>query len=251
MKVSRHFLRNLLKSSSQKDGNLMSSFNKSFIQEMKRELDVDLIGVASVEQSISNELKEKAAALLPGAKSVVVMGKEIYKEVIALVSPSKEVGEAKGGDLLANHSEYLNSCLARAVHELARLFKHDGYRSLPLPAVAPTDQRFLTAIFSFKHAGQLAGLGTIGRHSLLITPEFGPRVRLACLLTEAEVDSAPLAANNFCTACDACIQSCPAHALQIPQEGEICSINRFACRTYRQAGLTCSMCMKACAEVTG
>jgi len=229
----------------------MNIFDKSFIQEMKGKLDVELIGVASVERSTSKELKEKAAALLPGTKSVVVMGKEIYKEVVSLLTPSKEVGEAKGGDLMANHADYLNGRLTRAVHELARFLKHQGYRSLPLPAVAPTDQRFLAAIFSYKHAGQLAGLGTIGRHSLLITPEFGPRERLACLLTEAEVEASPLAAKNFCTGCDACIQACPAHALQVPGPGETYSINKFACRTYRQAGLTCSMCMKACDEVTG
>ena len=29
-------------------------------------------------------------------------------------------------------------------------------------------------------------------------------------------------------------------ALQVPKQGEAYSINKFACRTYRQAGLTCS-----------
>jgi epoxyqueuosine reductase QueG len=226
-------------------------FDKHFLQQMKSKLSVELIGAASVEMSASRELEERATALLPGAKSVIVMGKEIYKEVVSLLAPSKQVGEAKGGDLMANHADYLNGRLTRAVHELAGFFKSEGYRSLPLPPGTPIDQRFMEAMFSYKHAAQLAGLGTVGRHSLLITPEFGPRERLACVLTEAAIEASPPPSEKFCSRCNACIEACPAHALQVPGSGETYSINKFACRTYRQAGLTCSMCMKACDEVTG
>ena len=38
------------------------------------------------------------------------------------------------------------------------------------------------SIVSQKHAAQAAGLGTIGRHSLLITPELGSMVWLGCVL---------------------------------------------------------------------
>ena len=229
----------------------MEEFNRDFIQGMKSKLDMELIGVASVEASGSRELKERAAALLPKARSVVVMGKEIYREVVSLLKPSKQAGEAESGELLAAHSDYLNGRLNRAVHELSILFRQKGYRSLPLPAVGPSDQRFLTALLSYKHAAELAGLGRIGRHSLLITPTFGPRVRLACLLTEASLEPSPLVHKEYCTNCDACIQECPVQALQVPNQGDAYSMNKFACRTYRQAGLTCSVCMKACDEILG
>jgi epoxyqueuosine reductase QueG len=218
---------------------------------MKSNLDVEVIGVASVRDSPSKELEERVSALLPHAKSVIVMGKEIYREVVRLFSPSKGAGEAEPGELMGPHSDYLSGRLNRAVHELAAFFRTKGYASLPLPAAIPTDQRFLTALFSYKHAGELAGLGTIGRHSLLITPEFGPRVRLACVLTEASLEPSPVAHKEYCTNCDACIQECPIQALQVPKEGEAYSMNKFACRTYRQAGLTCSVCMKACDEMIG
>ena len=78
----------------------MRQLDHNFIQGMKSKLDVELIGVASVETSNSKELKEKATSLLPGAKSVIVVGKEIYKEVVALLKPSKETGEAEPGELL-------------------------------------------------------------------------------------------------------------------------------------------------------
>lgn len=144
----------------------MEELGQEFVQSMKSKLDVELMGVASIQSSSSVELKERVGALLPKAKSVVVLGKEIYKEVVSLLKPSKETGEAESGELLAGHSDYLNGRLTRAVHELATLFRQKGYGSLPMPAVGPSDQRFLTALLSFKHAAALAGLGTIGRHSL-------------------------------------------------------------------------------------
>jgi epoxyqueuosine reductase QueG len=54
---------------------------------------------------------------------------------------------------------------------------------------------------------------------------------------------------NNCDDCQACIRACPAKALALPQDDSPYAINKFACRTYRQTGLTCSMCMKACAAV--
>jgi len=230
----------------------MRKFDQHFIQEMKSKLDVELIGVASVETSTSKELKDRANSLLPGVKSVIVVGKEIYKEVVALLEPSKGAGEAERGELLGPHSDYLSGRLTKAVYDLADLFRKEGYRSLPLPAAGcPTDQRSLTALFSYKHAAQLSGLGTIGRHSLLITPQYGPRVRLACLLTEISLEASPWVQKDYCVDCDACIRKCPAQALEVPRQGEAYSMNKFACRTYRQAGLTCSVCMKVCDKVLG
>ena len=44
------------------------------------------------------------------------------------------------------------------------------------------------SIVSAKHAAEAAGLGTIGRHSLLITPEFGSMVWLSVILTEMQLE---------------------------------------------------------------
>ena len=45
------------------------------------------------------------------------------------------------------------------------------------------------SIVSQKHAAQAAGLGTIGRHSLLITPELGSMVWLGCVLCGEELEA--------------------------------------------------------------
>ena len=231
---------------------MMAAYDRHFMAEMKKELDVELLGVASVGKSGSKELKDRARALLPGAKSVVVFGKEIFKEVVSLLGPSKQVGEGAGGDFFGPHSDYLNGRLTRAVYDLAGLLRKEGYRSFPLPAAgSPVDQRNLVALFSYKHAAALAGLGKMGRHTMLMTQEFGPRVRLACLLIDAEMESSPVSKKNPCLQCNACIRACPSKALQVPEKGKAYSMNPFACRTYRNTGLTCTVCMKACVQALG
>jgi epoxyqueuosine reductase QueG len=232
----------------------MKTFDWQFLDGMRDELGVQMIGVISVGQSNSNELKERTNVLLPETKSVVVLAHEIFKEVVSLLRPSKEIGEADSGDLLRPHSDYVDGRLNHAVHQLAIIFRKNNFKSLPLPAAAGfmTDQRFLANIFSYKQAAQLAGLGSIGRHSLLITPEFGSRVRLACVLTEAQLEpSATTVQSDRCINCNACIRACPAGALQVPRSHKTYSINKFACRSYRQVGVMCSVCLRACDEALG
>jgi len=226
----------------------MDVFDRSFLDEMKDRLDIDLAGAAAVDDTGSPELRRRVSPLMPTARSVVVFAKEIYQEVVDLLRPSSEAGQAHGWDLLPMLSEYLNGRVNRGVHELAAYFRQRGYRSLPLPAIAPTDERFLEGLLSYKHVAELAGMGRIGWHSMLITGPFGPRVRLACMVTEAPVEPSPSSLEGSCAGCGACIESCPAKALEVPGNGMVYSMNRFSCRTYRQAGLTCSVCMKVCDE---
>ena len=228
----------------------MREYDQRFVEEMKGKLGVELLGVAVIGPSTPVLLREQAQALLPGAKSVFVFAKEIYREVVALLGPSKEVGEAEKGELFGPHGDYLNSRLTKAVYDLSEFLRKERFRTMPLPAFGtPVDQRHLSAVFSFKDAACAAGMGSIGRHSMLITTQFGPRVRLACLLTDAQVEPSHVRQVDYCLNCEACIRVCPAGALQQPGEGETYSMNKFACRTYRVAGLTCSVCLKACAEV--
>ncbi len=70
-----------------------------------------------------------------------------------------------------------------------------------------------------KPAAALAGLGHIGRNTLLVTPSFGPRVRLVGLLTEDELTpDAPFARDLCadeprCREKPLCIAACPYRAI--------------------------------------
>ena len=62
-----------------------------------------------------------------------------------------------------------------------------------------------------KDAAVMAGLGTIGRNNLVITPDFGPRIRLRVVLTTARlVPTGPRSDFHPCDTCPApCLTVCP------------------------------------------
>ncbi|MBA7709981.1 3-chloro-4-hydroxyphenylacetate reductive dehalogenase [subsurface metagenome] len=61
-----------------------------------------------------------------------------------------------------------------------------------------------------------AGLGETGRHNIVITPEFGPRVRLGGVLTDlsmAEDQPIDFGVQAYCEACKKCVQACSVGAI--------------------------------------
>jgi len=67
----------------------------------------------------------------------------------------------------------------------------------------------LKASFSHKWTAVLAGLGWIGKNCLLITPEFGPRVRLSTILIDCDLPPGTPTTESQCGACTACAAACP------------------------------------------
>jgi reductive dehalogenase len=61
-----------------------------------------------------------------------------------------------------------------------------------------------------------AGLGEYGRHGLLITPEFGPNVRIAKVFTNLPLladQPIEFGVKNFCEICKKCSDNCPVKAI--------------------------------------
>lgn len=230
--------------------NDMISGRESLLQDALSRVEIDAYGVASVQELTEPRLRDQVTALMPEAKSVVVFAMEVFPEVLDHSKPQKTMGEASARDLLVPHMDYLNGRANKAIYDVARMARRQGFKALPMPAANyPTDQRYLSSVLSYKHAAVAAGLGTLGRHSLLVTPEFGPRVRLGCLLTDAALRPNPRLADGLCDGCNNCISTCPAGALSEPKDGEPYSINKFACSVFRGGSGACSDCMRICPQV--
>ena len=217
-------------------------------QDVLAGLDADVVGVASLTQLKGSRLEETALKLLPETRSIVVFGLEIHREILDLSSPSRIQGAASTTDLLNADSQHLSGRLTWTAYDFSRAAHNLGFKALPLPAEdCPTDNRFIEAILSYKHAGQAAGLGKLGWHSMLISSGFGPRLRLGVCLTEAELEPTPASNVRFnCERCRKCIEICPAQAINEPAPGEPYSINKFACSAYLEAAGGCSQCMRVC-----
>ena len=151
-------------------------------------IEVDKVGVISLEDYRDSKAWQQARNLLPESKSVVVLALEIFPEVIKHLSSKNLIGEIALRDLFSRNIEIINARIDWEAHKIVKKLHTLGYSALCLPAGgAPLESRFLEGAFSYKHAAHAAGLGVIGWHSMLITPEYGTRVRLAVILTNAQL----------------------------------------------------------------
>mgnify|MGYP006289941615 CR=1 FL=1 len=68
-----------------------------------------------------------------------------------------------------------------------------------------------------KDAAVMAGLGCIGKNNLLVTPEYGPRIRFRALLLDYEAETTGPIVFNPCEGCDQpCRKACPVQAFEKP-----------------------------------
>lgn len=69
-----------------------------------------------------------------------------------------------------------------------------------------------------KDAAVEAGLGCIGKNNLLVTPDFGPRVRLRAMLLQEGLPPAPPPDFDPCRGCEEfCMKACPQQAFERQQ----------------------------------
>ncbi len=85
--------------------------------------------------------------------------------------------------------DVINDQLDNITLRLSNELEHEGYRAYPISSSQRVNDEKICAAFSHKMAANLAGLGWIGKSCLLVTPEAGPRVRFATILTDAPLEA--------------------------------------------------------------
>ncbi len=108
--------------------------------------------------------------------------------------------------------DVINVRLDAIVSRLASDLQECGSRAFPVAASQTIDAENHLGLFSHKLAAHLAGLGWIGKSCLLVTPEAGPRVRWATVLTDAPLSPTGVAMNERCGSCGEGVDVCPARA---------------------------------------
>lgn len=249
---------------------------KDFTQQIKEYVikqGLDLVGIAST--ASLDELTpggyNRTQDLFPEGKSSIVMALQWNH---ALVDGLPEMRPMYSRMMIM-----MNNFLDTTVLKICHFLQQNGYQSLPVHASDPYDLINLKGVISHKHAAVQAGLGEFGLNNLLLSPQFGPRQRLAQILTDAELTADSPIKEGLCEQmlpkCKfACIKVCPYKYIpdlysrdsgimeKVITEGV--GIDKQGCSYYQDRGLPrmgrngytfrCGMCIKACpvgSEVPG
>ena len=117
--------------------------------------------------------------------------------------------------------QYLDMVVLRRMDRIAQRLA-DALERAGSPSFATaaqeTDWDYKKASYgrlSTRHLGVEAGLGTLGLDVNILTPEFGPRIYLTGVLTEAELEPDGIRTQQVCIgeSCSRCLHACPADAV--------------------------------------
>lgn len=120
-------------------------------------------------------------------------------------------------DAFDAHLASLNYTLDMLVEIVEKLLTQWGYDYHVIPtSVSIQSNEQLRALETFPHktAATCAGLGWIGKCALLVTPEYGPRVKLTTILTNAGFKTANPVTRDKCGDCSLCVNACQCGAIK-------------------------------------
>lgn len=218
------------------------------IKKVARFFGADLVGITAYDErwqyAARVDVRDFSAApndLPPGITSVIVMGHQM-DEGLTATYPSALAGAATG-------REYS--------HEAAIATQVAAYiRNLGFEAVASMNDTGLVIPYAIQ-----AGLGEYARNQLVITPEYGPRLRFSKIYTSlplAHDRPRPLGVRAVCDICTRCADACPVKALPFgaPDQATGRSVQKGvikwtsdaeACFGYwAKLASDCAICLRVC-----
>ena len=172
-------------------------------------LDIDHIGVADL-TPYQEDIRAEFGDAVCGFPHSVTVGITLPHAVV------DQLGERDDRPARLNYQRHaynvINQRLDMAASRLAGELQRSGALALPIPASQFVDDDLLYSAFSHKMGAHLAGLGWIGKSCMLITPQFGPRVRWITILTDALLTETGKPQPENCAGCTKCVDICPAQA---------------------------------------
>jgi epoxyqueuosine reductase len=222
--------------------------DSGIIKDLVMNQGADLCGIAS-----KSRFRDAPAGFRPT---------DIYSKCQSVIVFAKRM---PSGPLFAENCvpyTHINAVLTRKVDELgidiAIKLDKEGLKPVPVPSDDPyehwePERSYGRAILSMRHAGYLAGLGVLGKNTLLINKDFGNMIQIGAILVNIELEADPLADYEGCPSnCRLCIDSCPQKAL----DGK--TVNQKLCRPISNYQTEkgyylkkCSLCRGICPNASG
>jgi epoxyqueuosine reductase QueG len=179
---------------------------------------IDLVGVAAVDRFESVHYRRRPAAHLPGARAVVVLAMRYPKALWELAgrTPAESYMSMSMADSMGLRTQV---CLAAL--DVSRVIEDHGFAVIPMPIDAYRVHPYKDipdawhTPFDNDVAAAAAGLGELGLHGKLITPQFGTRQQYTSVVTDAPLEPDPLYEGPaLCDRCGACTRACLMHAFK-------------------------------------
>ncbi|MEE9151168.1 MAG: reductive dehalogenase domain-containing protein [Thermoplasmata archaeon] len=209
--------------------------NTALIKKLARELKADMVGISKVK------------------KGYLFKGRELehkYAISIALEMDYDRI-QASPGPASATEVIRVYCVLGEITIKIASNIRKLGYQAYAHHPRGST--KFPSRILHIPTAIE-AGFGELGRHGLLITAKYGPRVRLGTVTTNLPLTpNSPITfgAAKICEECNICVNECEGDA--IPEHRSLVRgvkkyvVDPYKCGPYFGEYDGCSVCMKVCA----
>lgn len=191
-----------------------------------------IIGISNVERFDGAPRGHHPRDFVDKASSVVTFGVALLHNALHWeehLDNSELVRTEHRKELLQNYfymtTGYgmINDLLNRLALDISNFLESRGNFSLFFPATYESTRSLnmdklikksipsMWGLFSQRHAAVLSGLGEFGLNNLVVTPQYGPRIRFNSVITEAELTSSPIIENKVCLGiqCSVCVKECP------------------------------------------
>jgi epoxyqueuosine reductase len=205
-------------------------------------LGADICGIAPAERFAGAPIGFHPRDIYESCESVVVFAR---KEPAGILAAKSCAAYTHVNMLQVLETDLLGLQAAREIERL-------GCKTVAIPTDDPyehwePEKMRGMGILSLRHAGWLAGLGKLGKNTLLVNRDLGNMMQLGALLLDVELEPDPMADYEACSQCDICIEACPEGAL----DGE--TVDQKLCRPrsiqVNEKGYTlykCNLCRAQC-----
>lgn len=221
------------------------------VKKFALEKGASLVGIADAGHMMEAPEGHKPTDIVKDAKTIVVFATPQARAILSDSPPTE-------------YTRSTFSCEAKLeiiAHDISNFFDERDYKAVPVPVRMSLmmDNEALMGDLSHKHAAVFAGLGQMGKNSLLITPEYGLRCYLSSVITDARLKADNPFKKDLCGDCVLCIDACPVKAISRSNEGSYLGkkyVDKHGCyahcKTRRneypstQGLYTCRECRTAC-----
>jgi epoxyqueuosine reductase len=205
------------------------------VKQAAKAMGADLVGIGTPDRWEGAPVQMDPRFIMPEAKSIIAFAFRVMR------------GSLRGieeGTFFSNYSSMgyggLNWLyMPMTMMNLAKYIEDHGYEAIPLGHLSPWraidnvgNLRDISrpvepgkpapdVMVHLRIAGFLCGLGEIGWSKMFLTPQFGPRQRLAVMMTEAELEPDPIMEPFLCDRCMLCAGDCPGDCIPTDQSQSV------------------------------